>query len=232
MVLQQIHNQLFSAKLQITDVPCAWLFDTRQFCNYLNDLKELLSDEEKLKSEAIRNEQARSLYCLRKGLTRVILGRTLQTNPAEITFGRTSTGKPFISNHNSNFRFNISHSKEYLFIGIIENRDIGVDIEKINPKLQHSLLAEGVFSPFEKTLYNNYDSLHQLRSFYKAWVQKEAISKALGVGISMGFDLLSVHINPYQIAEQYTMSLDNLECSIRMNVKFENDYLLATALVE
>ncbi|WP_157910228.1 4'-phosphopantetheinyl transferase family protein [Petroclostridium xylanilyticum] len=204
----------------------------RDFYTYIEVIKQCLSDEETRKSQEIRNEETRRLFCLRKGITRIIHSSFLDINPYEIKYEYTDYGKPLISySVNKAFHFNISHSKEYLFVGIAKNGDIGVDIEKINPKLNHFLLASSVFSPDELAIYSKYNKLNRIRSFYKAWVQKEAICKAIGVGLSLGFNNFSVNIDPSANDVEYSLSIDNLKYLIKIRVKFEKDYVFASALL-
>ncbi|MBX4266846.1 4'-phosphopantetheinyl transferase family protein [Clostridium estertheticum] len=233
MILQEIQKKILShKKIAIGDYH-AWIIDVRSFNNYIKDIKETLSDEEIKKSGEIKIKNNELLFCLRKGITRIILSSFLNMKPNEIKYSRNVYGRPFISNsYYKDFRFNISHSKEYLFVGIATKGDIGVDIEKTNLKLRYSLLAESVFSPKELVMYNNYNELNKLCSFYKAWVQKEAISKALGVGISIGFNSFSVNIDPDLNDEQYNLNFDNVKYPIKMNIKFEKNYFFATALLD
>ncbi|MCK4259542.1 MAG: 4'-phosphopantetheinyl transferase superfamily protein [Halanaerobiales bacterium] len=232
MNLQKIQDQIFSLKKTDIADHYTWLIDVQEYYKYINYIKRCLSDEESRRSEEIKFEKTKCLFCLRKGITRIIISSFLNMIPHELKYNYNANGKPFISNNGYlNFDFNISHSKEYLLVGIVKSGDIGVDIEKINPKLKFSLLAKSIFSPREMALYRKYDKFNQLRSVYKAWVQKEAISKAMGIGISIGFNKISVNIDPNVNDEQYSLYLDNLKYSIKMSVKFERDYFVATALV-
>ncbi|MBC2581433.1 4'-phosphopantetheinyl transferase superfamily protein [Clostridium sp. DJ247] len=232
MILQEIRNKIFSNNIKALGDYNAWIVNVKDFYKYIDHIKQYLSDEEIRKSGQIRSEQNKLLFCLRKGSTRIILSSFLNMKPNEIKYDYNVNGKPFISHSDyKDFSFNISHSEEYLFVGIAKNQDIGVDIEKINLKRKHSLIAGSIFSPKEMALFNSYNELNKVRSFYKAWVQKEAISKALGLGISIGFNTFSVNIDPNFNDEQYSINLDNLKYPIKMSVKFDCDYFLSTAVV-
>jgi len=232
VILQEIPSSIFALNAGIPGIDTAWLIDVRDFNDYIYDIKQYLSDEEISRSREIRFENARRVFYLRKGILRIILGSFLNIKPDEIKYGYSANGKPFVFNSGcEGYRFNISHSNEYLFVGLAQNVDIGVDVEKINMERKHSLLAESVFSPEEMALYNGYNEQDRLFSFYKAWVQKEAISKAVGVGISIGFNKFSVDIDPHSNNVQYSMKLDNYKCNCKMNVRFKDDYFLAAATI-
>ncbi|WP_432401846.1 4'-phosphopantetheinyl transferase family protein [Wukongibacter sp. M2B1] len=231
MALQEIQNMISLNNIMVSQSYSTWIINIRDFSEYLSDIKGCLSEEEIERSNEISVERNKDLFCLRKGITRILISSFLKMTPDELKYDYSIYGKPFISNSScKNHSFNVSHSKEYLFIGIAKNKEIGVDIEKINSVFNYSLLVESVFSKEEKALFNNYDELNKLYSFYKAWIQKEAISKALGLGISIGFDKFSVDINPRTNDGEYDIYLEELKCSTKVKVKFGKDYFLAVAL--
>lgn len=203
--------------------------DIRGFKDYIFDVKEYLSSEELKRSERINFKKTKEFFCLRKGLIRIVLSNYLNIHPKEIEYFYTRNGKPYFSQKiYKDIYFNISHSKELLLVGISTKGNIGVDVEKLNMGLNVSLLAESVLSLKEMNLWRHLDQDVRVRSYYKAWVQKEAISKALGVGISIGFNKFSVNLDPAYRDESYTMGLNDLE--FRMNVKQKDDYFLAIAM--
>jgi len=232
MTLQKITDKIILDNMVNFGLYNTWLVDIRAFSLYMYEIKQYLSGAESRKSSEIRDVQAEQLFCLRKGITRIILSGFLDIPPGELKYEYDINGKPFISSCGyEDFYFNISHSKEYLFVGITKNGHIGVDIEKVNPKLNHSLLAGSVFSPRELSLYDSYDKPDKLRSFYKAWVQKEAVGKALGMGISIGFSSFSVSIDPQAFEEEYNLSLESLNSVLKVRVNYNNDCALAIALI-
>jgi 4'-phosphopantetheinyl transferase len=210
----------------------AWLIDIREFIKYGDDIKHCLSDQEIRKSEEIVFPRQKELFCLRKGITRIILSRLLDISPREIQYAYSFNGKPYIKENDKNIQFNISHSKEYLLVAAIQAIDIGVDIEKINYSLDYSLIGKDIFSPEELKVFNSYSKQQQLHSFYKAWVQKEAISKALGLGLSIGFNSFSVNMDPKLKSEEYNININNMDYDLRLRVSLENNYALAIALVK
>ncbi len=232
MTLQEIYKKIASCKIVDIEGCTGWLINIKDFYEYSNEIKKSLSSEEVEKSNKIRIEKKKLTFFLRKGITRIILSHYFNINLDEVRYDYNEYGKPFISHRDyKNYGFNISHSKEYLFVGIVKDKEIGVDIEKINLGLNHHLLAESVFSTEEMALYNNYDDFNKLCSFYKAWVQKEAISKAIGRGIAIGFNEFSVNINPNNNEEEYITNVKSVQHPIIVRVKCEDNYYKATALI-
>lgn len=229
---QEIYGRISSNRIKTLDNHDTWLIDIRDFYEYLSDIKGYLSKEEIKRSNEISIEKNKDLFCLRKGITRIILSSFFSMDTEELEYAYSIHGKPFVSSSNcENTSFNISHSKEYLVVAIAKKAEVGVDIERINTAFNYSILVESVFSNEERYTFNHYDQLKQLRSFYKVWVQKEAISKALGLGISIGFNKFSVKIDPSISDEEYSIYLEELKHSVKVRTRFKKDYFLAAALV-
>jgi 4'-phosphopantetheinyl transferase len=208
----------------------AWLVDIRDLGKYADEIRHCLSEQELSKYKGIKAAKQRELFCLRKGVTRILLRELFDT--CDLQYAYDHNGKPYIVDNSRNIKFNISHSKEYLLIGTSEQIDIGVDVEKINYKLDYALIAKSILSTEELILFNSYNETQRFRSFYKAWVQKEAASKAVGLGLALGFNSFSVNINPELNNEEYSIKISNINYCLRLRVSLENDYALAIAVVE
>lgn len=156
---------------------------------------EGLSETERLRCEAFKTAQMRDQFAICHQLKRGVLGHYLNLPPSEIRFTVADKGKPSIDPADNRFglEFNLSHCKHYLLLGITQETPIGVDIEE--PKKLDSL---GIAKRFFHT--EEYQSILRARNqdqrFYEIWVQKEAVVKASGKGISDGLDQFSVLNNP------------------------------------
>ncbi|MDD7735878.1 MAG: 4'-phosphopantetheinyl transferase superfamily protein [Bacilli bacterium] len=75
----------------------------------------------------------------------------------------------------SSYHFNISHSKDYILIGI-SDEEIGVDIESKNKTLSGNLIKKTLSLNEKRVVNTNID-------FLRCWVKKEAYLKYLGTGI-------------------------------------------------
>lgn len=113
-----------------------------------------------------------SLYgklLLKEGLARM----GFECNLSEMKL--TQFGKPYFAN--KPFSFNISHSHNYILCAISydEKKNLGVDIEKIKPI---------EFSDFQNIWARNEQrNIVNAESFYDHWTRKEAIVKAVGMGM-------------------------------------------------
>lgn len=232
MCLEEIRNNIYMYNKINSPYYKSWIINLKYFNKYIDDIKKCLSESDIKRANKIKVENKKNLFYLRKGLTRIIISDFINISPKEIEFYYDINGKPFIFNNlYKGVYFNISHSKEYLFIAISNKKNIGVDIEKIKLNWNYSLLAKSVFSKEDNIIFNSYSEDDKMRAFYKAWVQKEAISKALGLGISIGFNTFSVDINPKLSDNNYSLILEELKCKFEMRIKFNSEYFLSTAIV-
>jgi 4'-phosphopantetheinyl transferase len=215
MVLHEIKNKIRSCSTISDNSFYGWCVCIKDYMDCICEIKEILSAEEIIKNEAMFQDNARQMFCLRKGITRILLSNYLDIAPKEVDYCYTEYGKPFFLNEKyKNIYFNISHSKEFIMVAITEKRNIGVDVEKINLTKKVSVMAESVFSQDELKIFKNCCKDEKLQLFYETWVKKEAISKAVGVGISLGFNTFSAGID--------NKSYNN-KCKIRLN---DNDKYL------
>lgn len=87
--------------------------------------------------------------------------------------------------------FNISHSGEYIVCAISKTNRVGIDVEEI--KDIPILDFESQFSTHElEKILEDKNSLH---AFYTLWTQKEAFLKALGTGLYVPLNKVTVKDN-------------------------------------
>lgn len=123
--------------------------------------------------------------------TRAALRRLLSahtgTAPEKLVFAQNAYGKPELENSDGP-AFNVSHSGNVALIALVPSGAVGVDIERCRPEAELAPLQGLVLSPSE--LHHARDSLSL--SFMDHWVAKEAVLKALGLGIANHLQALSV----------------------------------------
>lgn len=142
---------------------------------YLLDLKELNDDNTFLfffnKLNKVQKEKVKE-YSLRKKQN-ILLSEYLLYNYffSNEDFFYNQYGKPYLKNK----YFNISHTDNYLLLGIADE-EIGVDMQKITFKKN----VEKLFSEEEQNLLKTAKE----KMFTRYWVLKESYAKYLGVGIS------------------------------------------------
>lgn len=120
------------------------------------------------------------------GVLRLLLGRTLGRNPADLAWDKGEQGKPSLTDRA--LHFNLSHSEGYALLGMQSSRDgeLGVDLEDSERRVEWQSLAERFFTGAEvkATLATS----RPRRCFFEVWTAKEAYIKALGSGLSHPLD--------------------------------------------
>lgn len=153
----------------------------------VRSLQPLLNPEEQQRADRFKVEPAREQFVVSRGLLRVVLGKYLNSDPREVAFTVTSHGKPELAN-NSDLQFNLSHTEGLTAIGVTRLGRIGVDVERIQRKVNALELAQRFFSSKETDWVRSRSEEERVPSFLACWTAKEAYVKAHGEGLSIPLD--------------------------------------------
>ena len=148
-----------------------------------------VSSEEKIRAARFRFVNDRKLYLVARATLRIVLGRIFQSNGVHVPLYFSDSGKPFLRNGPA---FSISHSGGVVLVGFAWETEIGVDVEVLRAFPDIQSLATSCLAASELAELNRIDSVDQrairLLSF---WTRKEAITKALGLGLALPFHSFS-----------------------------------------
>lgn len=117
--------------------------------------------------------------------------------PGHWSFTRSERGKPRLSDDApmQELSFNLSHSGDWVAIGITVNHPIGVDVQRREPNKPVLELAQRFFTESEAQELAQLPEERQQKHFYRLWTLKEAYLKARGQGVSEGLDKVCFHID-------------------------------------
>jgi 4'-phosphopantetheinyl transferase len=159
----------------------------------IRELSELLSDDERSKAARFVFDDDRRLY---------VAAHALLTHSLWCATGRTDTqfrvnrfGKPEIveTGGGSAVNFNISHSGALAVCSLSARFEVGVDVEEVDESRSFEEVVETQFTPYEQDKLSAYGGAARANAFFRFWTLKEALVKALGVGLEgmnrYGFDL-------------------------------------------
>uniref|UniRef100_UPI0006D0751E 4'-phosphopantetheinyl transferase superfamily protein n=1 Tax=Clostridium sp. NkU-1 TaxID=1095009 RepID=UPI0006D0751E len=167
-----------------------------KLCSAENSFWEkFISPHDKDRLKSIRTEQSRRRVLLRLALVRIILGYYLDFPPDKISFQKNEYGKPGIINPVVNSNFNISHSGDDIIVIFDFDRAVGIDIEtcsSLNKRNFHTL--KGLYSDGELKRYCMLPKPDQFEIFCRTWVVKEAVLKALGIGLTVELNSLDLPV--------------------------------------
>jgi 4'-phosphopantetheinyl transferase len=156
----------------------------------------ILSVEENEKSKRFIREEHTVDYVCNHRFVRNVLAAYLDVLPAEINFGVTDLGKPFIKN--SNLFFNVSHSKNQALLAISIDAEVGVDIEYMKDLQDAITFSNYSFSEQEKAMVFKNQQIDK-DVLFTFWTFKEAYIKATGTGLSV--DISKINLSDFYANE-------------------------------
>jgi len=116
-------------------------------------------------------------------LLRIELSKHLNTKARSIEIRESGNGKPFIPG--KDLPFSLSRTKNlFAFVVGHSNQFLGVDIEQIKPEIDFINISRNYYGANEQKLILSFNNIaDQKRTFFEIWTRKEALLKALGIGI-------------------------------------------------
>lgn len=164
----------------------------------LDRLETVLSRDERDRASRFHFLRDRRRFAAGRGILRQILAYYLSQEPRALRFGYGRCGKPYLKSSFgvNELRFNLAHSHGVALCGIVRNREIGVDLERIDRAFEVQQIAEHFFSRRECSQLSALPSRLQLQGFFNCWTRKEAYVKALGDGLIIRLDSFDVTLVP------------------------------------
>lgn len=142
-----------------------------------------LSQDEKNRATCFHFERDCLRFTMARGILRFLLSQFLDLHPETLQFFYSPWGKPSLGN-GSPLQFNLSHSQGRAVYAFAWNQSIGVDIEQQNSQHDIEGIARRFFSKREYQALQCLRGKAKVTSFFRTWVQKEALLKAWGCGLS------------------------------------------------
>ncbi|WP_158598541.1 4'-phosphopantetheinyl transferase superfamily protein [Achromobacter sp. K91] len=150
----------------------------------------LLSSEETARAQRFHRHGDKVRFVSARAALRRLLGARLDCRPERLRFAANKHGKPRLDvacSADPAPYFNVSHAGDYALIALSDSVPVGVDIERRDPNCDFAGLSRLVLSMQECEL----PAARRL-DFFDCWTAKEAVLKALGLGVSEHLQRLSV----------------------------------------
>ncbi len=156
----------------------------------VEQLAQLLSADERVRTERFYFEQDKNRFIVTRALLRTILGGYLGTAAERLQFDYGQHGKPAIAEpqNGSSLRFNLSHSQNLTVFAVARDRDLGIDLEFIRPIAEAEQIAKRYFSLRENAIFQALSPSQKSAGFFHHWTRKEAYLKAVGNGVAANND--------------------------------------------
>ena len=182
----------------------AWLASFEEWQSLAGRLVHLLNGPELERMRRFKSLELAERYAAGRGLLRELLGGYLEVPADRVEIETNKYGKPEISScHAKSIFFNLAHTDEFVLYGFSSSNRLGVDIENILPGPILPNEIRRVLSKNEIEAWEKLPESEQGASFFQTWVRKEAVLKALGVGLAIEPATFSVgfapHIPPLRI---------------------------------
>jgi len=206
----------------------AWLLTTRIPLEERSIYERVLSSAEQQAAARFRFEADRERSLVARGGLRWILSAYCGVPPETLKFQVTSYGKPSLLGVAAAPEFNVSHSGDYVLIGVTTGTPCGVDIERPNPRVKQKEIAGRYFCPKEVEWLDR-----TRQGFLRLWTMKESIIKAVGRGLSIPLsdvDVTDVAEGKTSIMTLRTADLESQTLWLK-ELDIVEDYAAAVAII-
>ncbi len=155
----------------------------------LRAYRDLLSDEERRRHDRFHFEHDRHHFLVAHALLRTAVGRYVEADPGGLEFVTDHRGRPELAPGQGKrpARFNLSHTRGLVVVGVTPEHDVGVDVER--EREVNLAVADRHFAPSEVAALGALPGLSEQRQrFFTYWTLKESYIKARGEGLRLPLD--------------------------------------------
>lgn len=180
-----------------------WRAELDRPAAYVDGMLRTLREDERARADRFYRSEDRARFICTRGTLRTLLGRYLGEEPGGLRFEYNRHGKPYLAEGQGAgpaLCFNVSHSEGYALLAFTRGRELGVDLERIQPGFAHEELAGRFFSAREVSSLGGLPRDLRAAAFFTCWTRKEAYIKARGQGLSIPLDTFEVSLAPGEVA--------------------------------
>jgi 4'-phosphopantetheinyl transferase len=212
-----------------------WAFSLDAPAECRNQCFDTLCATERTRAGRFVHARSRDDFVVAHGVLRLLLGRYSGSPASGLALTPTSSGKPRLDApipDGMAISFNLTHSHGRALVAVSDGREVGIDLEKIEPEVRALAIARRYFCSAELAAIESATIPLQPRTFYRYWVAKEAVLKGQGIGLAFPIDRFEVRFEPHgetaRIATREPSRLAS-DWTIRM-LPLEADWLGALAV--
>lgn len=153
-------------------------------------LHALLEPEERDRLARFAFPWLRTRYAVAHAAVRTLAARHGAGPPAAQRWAKGPHGKPYLPG--LPLELNLSHAGDWALVAIGHDRAVGVDLEAIAPQRVSPGMVRMVTSSTEAAAIARLPAHEHAAAFFRLWVRKEAVIKALGTGLARRLDTIDV----------------------------------------
>ena len=156
--------------------------------------RSVLSRDELEHAARYRFARDRSAFVTTRAAVRQCLASELGVDPREVPIVREPAGRLRLSDDApaTDIDFNVSHSGALAAVALTCGRRVGIDLEERRADRDLRRLVTDVMGVAERKMLGALDDEEFLRAFYACWTRKEAIVKAMGVGLAHPLNAIDI----------------------------------------
>lgn len=173
------------------DTPHVWLIDLAEDRGGVASLDAV----ERTRAARFADPRARDRWTRAHVALRQILGLYLDIDAARVTMERGKFGKPRLVQRDAialPITFSLTHAEDRALLAVGCGAPLGVDMERVRPFTEMDAVIAAQCSEGERAELAVLDPTERVAGFYRCWTRKEAVLKALGVGLSAPLVTLAV----------------------------------------
>lgn len=189
--------------------------EAEYFCRFL-------SKDELERAGSFYFQQDRRRFVVNRGILRMILSRYLHKDPGQIVFYYGPFGKPALAKEPGLKRvhFNLSHSASLALYTVVQNQNVGIDIEQIRSDFPWDRIAKRFFCTSEYETLRAIPRNLRSEAFFNDWTCKEAYGKATGRGLSLPLNQIEISRITGKPADRLNVPGERIQPSRWLLLKF------------
>jgi 4'-phosphopantetheinyl transferase len=197
-------------------------------------LSAILSVEERSRAGRFYLDEPRNRFVAGRAALRTILSRYLGVRAAGLVIVDGEHGKPRLATTKgpAQLFFNVAHSADLALVAVTVGCEVGIDIERGREVSHWQEIAQRYFHDAEVRAILASPPAERALSFLRCWTAKEAILKALGVGLSGSLSALDVPVTEHE-GHWVDVTLQQARSPARVwlrSLSADADYLAAIAM--
>jgi 4'-phosphopantetheinyl transferase len=177
-----------------------WLATDRIRPDEWTGLRAMLNEAEHDQATRFHFAEDSAAYVAAHALLRGLLAPRLGRVPTEIRFVHGVNGKPCLDAPEPVLYFNLSHTRGMVGVALARRCDIGIDVERVEPRRLRLDTAHRFFAPAEVEQLYALPPERRCDASFAFWTLKEAYIKAVGLGLAMPLDGFAFTLTPLSIA--------------------------------
>lgn len=159
----------------------------------------LLDETERARAARLRTAELRQNFIAAHVVVRQVLGWALGCDPTTLVFDIDAHGKPHLRGHD--LRFNLSHSGSHALVALGRVGRIGVDLEVRERLGDADRLAPRILAQVELDAFTALPLAERADALLRAWTRKEAVLKAIGLGLPGGMEHVILGDPPHLVGD-------------------------------